>query len=164
MCLRAAYFRATHTPVRFGDTSPGSPPEDTGTIESLAGGGPVSFERPRRTSPQAPPRVLSGPSVSVKSQRGMAEREGFEPSVEGLPLHVISSHADSATLASLRPLGVWLVLRKQSRPGWRRGWDSNPRYLVRHNGFRDRPIQPLSHLSVIEPGGATSHPPDPPAH
>ena len=35
---------------------------------------------------------------------GMAEREGFEPSVEGLPLHVISSHADSATLASLRPL------------------------------------------------------------
>ena len=32
----------------------------------------------------------------------VAEREGFEPSVEGLPLHVISSHADSTTLASLR--------------------------------------------------------------
>ena len=32
----------------------------------------------------------------------LAEREGFEPSVEGLPLHVISSHADSTTRASLR--------------------------------------------------------------
>ena len=31
----------------------------------------------------------------------MAEREGFEPS-ERLPVHVISSHADSAALASLR--------------------------------------------------------------
>jgi len=31
----------------------------------------------------------------------MAEREGFEPSVAGSPLHVISSHADSTTLASL---------------------------------------------------------------
>jgi hypothetical protein len=30
----------------------------------------------------------------------------------------------------------------------RRGWDSNPRYTCAHNGFRDRPIQPLSHLSV----------------
>jgi hypothetical protein len=32
---------------------------------------------------------------------GLAER-GFEPSVPGLPVHVISSHADSTTLASLR--------------------------------------------------------------
>ena len=31
---------------------------------------------------------------------------------------------------------------------WRRGWDSNPRYPSGYNGFRDRPIQPLSHLSV----------------
>ena len=30
---------------------------------------------------------------------------------------------------------------------WRRGWDTNPRYTEAHNGFRDRPIQPLSHLS-----------------
>ena len=33
----------------------------------------------------------------------MAEREGFEPSEE-LPPHMISSHADSASLASLRGL------------------------------------------------------------
>ena len=31
----------------------------------------------------------------------VAEREGFEPSEPGLPAHVISSHADSTTLASL---------------------------------------------------------------
>ena len=36
------------------------------------------------------------------SPRKLAEREGFEPSVPGLPAHVISSHADSTTLASLR--------------------------------------------------------------
>ena len=39
---------------------------------------------------------------ALRTRSRMAEREGFEPSVEGLPLHVISSHADSATLASLR--------------------------------------------------------------
>ena len=31
--------------------------------------------------------------------------------------------------------------------GWRRGWDSNPRYACTHNGFRDRPDRPLWHLS-----------------
>src|SRR5215471_14854411 len=30
----------------------------------------------------------------------------------------------------------------------RRGWDSNPRWSYPHSGFRDRPIQPLSHLSA----------------
>ncbi len=34
---------------------------------------------------------------------------------------------------------------------WRRGRDSNPGYrLTRHNGFRDRRIQPLCHLSGFE--------------
>src|SRR4051812_42712772 len=32
--------------------------------------------------------------------------------------------------------------------GWRRGWDSNPRYACAHNGFRDRPDRPLRHLSA----------------
>ena len=31
---------------------------------------------------------------------------------------------------------------------WRRGWDSNPRYPCRHNGFRDRPDRPLWHPSA----------------
>ena len=30
---------------------------------------------------------------------------------------------------------------------WRRGWDSNPRYACTYSGFRDRPVQPLWHLS-----------------
>ncbi len=30
---------------------------------------------------------------------------------------------------------------------WRRGWDSNPRYGLTYNGFRDRPDRPLRHPS-----------------
>ena len=30
---------------------------------------------------------------------------------------------------------------------WRRGWDLNPRWSFPHSGFRDRPVQPLQHLS-----------------
>ena len=33
-------------------------------------------------------------------------------------------------------------------PNWRRGRDSNPGWSCPHNGFRDRPIQPLWHLSI----------------
>src|SRR5215212_2841410 len=29
----------------------------------------------------------------------------------------------------------------------RRGWDLNPRWSYPHSGFRDRPVQPLQHLS-----------------
>ena len=38
---------------------------------------------------------------------------------------------------------VHVALRKE----WRRGRDSNPRYPCGHTGFRNRPIQPLWHLS-----------------
>src|ERR1700719_4183453 len=34
-----------------------------------------------------------------------------------------------------------------ARVVWRRGWDSNPRTGCPINGFRDRPIRPLWHLS-----------------
>src|SRR5258706_8305981 len=34
-----------------------------------------------------------------------------------------------------------------SSAGWRRGWDSNPRYACAYSGFRDRHVQPLRHLS-----------------
>jgi len=37
-------------------------------------------------------------------------------------------------------------------PKWRRGWDSNPRYACTHNGFRDRRLRPLGHLSVRDAG------------
>ena len=48
--------------------------------------------------------------------------------------------------------GASLLVRPDGVPaiglGERRGRDSNPRYRgYRYNGFRDRPIQPLSHPS-----------------
>ncbi len=40
------------------------------------------------------------------------------------------------------------VFREIQEENWRRGWDSNPRYPRRYNGFRDRPNRPLWHLSA----------------
>ncbi len=37
---------------------------------------------------------------------------------------------------------------------WRRGWDSNPRTACTVNGFRDRPVRPLRHLSETRAGQA----------
>jgi hypothetical protein len=54
-----------------------------------------------------------------------AEREGFEPSVR-LPVHMISSHAPSATRSPLPGHGA--LCRSSARRAWRREWDSNPRY------------------------------------
>ena len=31
--------------------------------------------------------------------------------------------------------------------GWRREWDSNPRWACTHGGFQDRCLKPLGHLS-----------------
>jgi hypothetical protein len=45
------------------------------------------------------------------------------------------------------------VNREQTRETWRRGWDSNPRTGCPINGFRDRPIRPLWHLSWHYFGG-----------
>ncbi len=36
-----------------------------------------------------------------------------------------------------------------TKPNWRRGRDSNPGNIEMLNGFRDRPVQPLRHLSKI---------------
>ena len=68
-----------------------------GALDLLDGSGKVVAETPETVAGNA-----SGDSVLGPETTEMAEREGFEPSVEGLPLHVISSHADSTTLASLR--------------------------------------------------------------
>ena len=40
------------------------------------------------------------------------------------------------------------LARMKENSKWRRGRDSNPRYGYPHNGFRDRPVQPLWHLSI----------------
>ena len=43
----------------------------------------------------------------------------------------------------------------------RRGRDSNPRCPKGHNGFRDRPVQPLRHpSSYVNPGKVESLPGD----
>ena len=67
-----------------------------------------------------------------------AEREGFEPSVP-------CEHARFPSV-DLKPLGH-LSNKKALFNANRRERDSNPRNPYGFNGFRDRPIQPLSHLS-----------------
>ena len=37
--------------------------------------------------------------------------------------------------------------KKSGLPSWRRGWDSNPRDPCGPDGFQDRYLQPLGHLS-----------------
>jgi integrase len=68
-----------------------------GALDVLDRGGEVVAESPETVAAGA-----SGVARRDSQVTEVAEREGFEPSVEGLPLHVISSHADSTTLASLR--------------------------------------------------------------
>ena len=103
-----------------------------------------------------------------------AERVGFEPTVR-LRAQRFSRPPDSTTLAPLRLItacqDINYYFRYFTHPclwervGWIRyahpfGVDlkvnhgslrcrSNPRYELTHNGFRDRLIQPLSHLSVV---------------
>ncbi len=83
------------------------------------------------------------------------EREGFEPSVP-LRVHATSNRAPSAARSSLQVRSTFLLRRTRrgtERPppdvrNLRREGDSNPRNPYGFNGFRDRPIQPLSHLST----------------
>src|SRR5690554_705538 len=73
----------------------------------------------------------------------MAEREGFEPSRGLEPLHDFQSCL--FVHSSISPcLYMNLVIKD-----WRRGWDLNPRDAHAPNGFRDRHIRPLCHLSML---------------
>jgi hypothetical protein len=40
-------------------------------------------------------------------------------------------------------------LIRSDLPSWRKGWDSNPRYRCRHDGFQDRFLKPLGHPSIF---------------
>lgn len=51
-------------------------------------------------------------------------------------------------LVDVAPMQRELRGHRPEGPDERRGRDSNPRYACTHNGFRDRPVQPLRHLSV----------------
>src|SRR5262249_2427199 len=81
--------------------------------------------------------------------RKLAEREGFEPS-KHFHAYTVSNRAPSATRTSLREAKGARAVPSRAVFKWRRERDSNPRCACAHNGFRDRPIQPLSHLSAGE--------------
>ena len=53
----------------------------------------------------------------------------------------------SAPAADRQDRAPWLAGRSFSE-GWRRGWDSNPRYGCPYAAFRVRCFRPLSHLSA----------------
>ena len=110
--LAKVYFARLSVPANDGD----------------AGGGPQG-------GPESQPEELSSRfSGSANSSDSLAEREGFEPSVR-LPVHMISSHAPSATRSPLlsrrrdRAGVVYGVACFPSGAGTRRRErDSNPRY------------------------------------
>src|SRR6266404_9444629 len=45
---------------------------------------------------------------------------------------------------------------RRAAKGWRRGWDLNPRYLLRYVRFRGGSFQPLTHLSALKQLSAIS--------
>ncbi len=100
------------------DHAPNAPEHESAPNEVVAETQKVVAVEPNSSKGRRDRR--SQPADSKK----MAEREGFEPSVPGLPVLVISSHADSATLASLREPGG---------RGHPRG--SGPRTLAEREGF-----------------------------
>ena len=79
----------------------------------------------------------------------LAERVGFEPT-KHFHAYTLSKRAPSATRTSLREASMFARSLTRRLLGWRRERDSNPRYPYGYSGFRDRPIQPLSHLSAEE--------------
>ncbi len=72
----------------------------------------------------------------------MAEGMGFEPT-EPERVHSLSRGARSTTLA---PFQNFIIFFQKK---WRRDRDSNPGCPNGHNGFQDRRLRPLSHLSKI---------------
>src|SRR6266511_419023 len=46
-----------------------------------------------------------------------------------------------------------------SRPGWRKGWDSNPRGAYAPGGFQDRCLKPLGHPSLSTMSNTYTLPP-----
>src|SRR5690242_16656923 len=61
-----------------------------------------------------------------------------------------SGRAIHYSLGLIRRVGINSVAqRSHFIKEKRRGWDLNPRWSYPHSGFRDRPVQPLQHLSGI---------------
>ena len=80
----------------------GLPPRASASLRSPREGGTPPSEPPVRTPPSSSASTWGlGSTPSIAAFDVMAERVGFEPTVP-LPAHVLSRHADSATLAPLR--------------------------------------------------------------
>ena len=62
-----------------------------------------------------------------------------------------ASLRETRCLSVTPPAPLWVRIPPGERLWiykWRRGWDSNPRTACTVNGFRDRPVRPLRHLSA----------------
>ncbi len=68
----------------------------------------------------------------------------------------LSAYSPNAKLADGNSTGFFV--RATGRPerggGWRRRWDSNPRWSCPHAGFQDRYIRPLCHSSAGSPASS----------
>ena len=98
------------------------------------------------------PSVLLKPLGHLSQNRTLkscAERQGFEPRVPFRSTTVFKTAPISRSGTSPK-----IVLLNPAR----RGRDSNPGYPHGHNGFRDRPDQPLRHLSILFAGLPVSCP------
>ena len=69
------------------------------------------------------------------------------PSGDTLEPIVVSASPRRGTGRTVFQPSVRWYFGRHLMTGWRRRWDSNPRWPCDHNGFRDRPIRPLSHSS-----------------
>ncbi len=104
----------------------------------------------RVTNPRADARV-GAPSCIARSQGRPLRQPGGVP--RGYPLTVLSgprltAPALNGNSPDPQDQGRSKRFLRLFRASWRRGRDSNPRRACALNGFRDRPIQPLSHLSA----------------
>src|SRR5262252_6472661 len=114
-------------PAPFGPRSPNIDPRGTASERlSTARNFPNDFETPVRPI-----------AVSMRS-RIITEFLG-----SGLSAPRATFEASGRRRRSAKPISV----AERGGTPWRRGWDSNPRDRFRPTGFRDRPDQPLQHLS-----------------
>ncbi len=95
-------------------------------------------------------RALGGPTLIMYSRFGP---ELLSPPLCKCPTSVVVESRSGLSVAQQicnRAVGDVRVHLQQ----WRMRWDSNPRKPCDLNGFRDRPIRPLSHSSVHEVSGS----------
>ena len=64
-----------------------------------------------------------------------------------------TGHDDNSLHDGSLSLAVKYLVMAIGWPKWRRDRDSNPGWACTHNGFRDRPVRPLRHLSAGVCGG-----------